>query len=280
MCYLQVFWQYCIMWQPLLLLERVWHIFKNKSKVNSPCFFMLINIFYKWLFIHPEVELAISERSSQWFIDFLFITRDSRKSNKLCGRKTTKQNGFTLWIRFLLLSFCLVSWSWVRLRRNRVHFPTHTHIVFNDACVSLVQWSISKREDSHPEVELGLTGLTSTSWYVLTTRSESFASYQSSVSVLGVRPRILCSWTRHRRNGVRFPKHPHGLIDRLRCSGPTSISKRDVSYPICTRRLLLRSTLQGRGRSYRCLLLCRRHSANARLRLGIQWWLLFQLGIG
>ena len=70
---------------------------------------MLINSVYKWLFIHPEVELAISERSSQWFIDFLFITCDSRKCNKLCGRKTTKQNGFTLWIRFLLLSFCLVS---------------------------------------------------------------------------------------------------------------------------------------------------------------------------
>ena len=50
---------------------------------------------------------------------------------------------------FLLLSFCLVSWSWVRLRRKRVHFPTHTHIVFNDACVGLVQWSISTREDSH-----------------------------------------------------------------------------------------------------------------------------------
>ena len=33
---------------------------------------------------------------SEWFIDFLFITRDSRKSNKLCGRKTTKQNDFTL----------------------------------------------------------------------------------------------------------------------------------------------------------------------------------------
>ena len=40
-------------------------------------------------------------------------------------------------------------------------------------------------------VELGLTGLTSTSWYVRTTRSESLAAYQSSVSVLSVRPRIL-----------------------------------------------------------------------------------------
>ena len=38
------------------------------------------------------VQRSISGRSSQWFIDFLFITRDSRKSNKLCERKTTKQN--------------------------------------------------------------------------------------------------------------------------------------------------------------------------------------------
>ena len=36
------------------------------------------------------------ELRTQWFIDILFITRDSRMSNKLCGRKTTKQNDFTL----------------------------------------------------------------------------------------------------------------------------------------------------------------------------------------
>ena len=34
-------------------------------------------------------------------------------------------------------------------------------------------------------------------------------------------PRILSSWTRHRRNGVRFPKYPHGCASRLRYSGPT-----------------------------------------------------------
>ena len=33
-----------------------------------------------------RVQRSISERSSQWFIDFLFITRDSRKSNKLCEK--------------------------------------------------------------------------------------------------------------------------------------------------------------------------------------------------
>ena len=64
------------------------------------------------------VQRSISERSSQWFIDFLFITRDSRKSNKLCGRKTTKQKELTLWALFCLLSFCLVSCSWVRKSRD------------------------------------------------------------------------------------------------------------------------------------------------------------------
>ena len=64
---------------------------------------------------HPIVELEKSETTSievictrytipclyaststQWFIDILFITRDSRMSNKLCGRKTTKQKELTL----------------------------------------------------------------------------------------------------------------------------------------------------------------------------------------
>ena len=46
------------------------------------------------------VQRSISERSSQWFIDFLFITRDSRKSNKLCGRKTTKRKRLALRVFF------------------------------------------------------------------------------------------------------------------------------------------------------------------------------------
>ena len=43
---------------------------------------------------------------TQWFIDVLFITHDSRTSNKLCGRKTTKQNILALQKYSLLLSFC------------------------------------------------------------------------------------------------------------------------------------------------------------------------------
>ena len=96
---------------------------------------------------------------AQWFIDILFITHDSRMSNKLCGRKTTKQNDFTLWNHSWLLSFCLTS------------------------CV----------------VELGLTGLTSTSRSIRTTCSKSLALLRSSVSVLSVRPRILWSWVRKSR---------------------------------------------------------------------------------
>ena len=37
------------------------------------------------------IPCLYASTSTQWFIDILFITRDSRMSNKLCGRKTTKQ---------------------------------------------------------------------------------------------------------------------------------------------------------------------------------------------
>ena len=47
-----------------------------------------------WVCVVEDVEVASTP--AQWFIDILFITRDSRMSNKLCGRKTTKQNDFTL----------------------------------------------------------------------------------------------------------------------------------------------------------------------------------------
>ena len=54
-----------------------------------------------------------------------------------------------------------------------------------------VQRSISERDCSHPVVELGLTGLTSTSRSSRTTCSKSLALLRSSDSVLSVRPRIL-----------------------------------------------------------------------------------------
>ena len=48
---------------------------------------------------------------------------------------------------------------------------------------------------SHPVVELGLTGLTSTSRSIRTTCSKSFALLRSSDSALSVRPRILLEWS-------------------------------------------------------------------------------------
>ena len=36
-----------------------------------------------------------------------------------------------------------------------------------------------------------------------------------------VRPCILCSWARNRRNGVRFPKRPQNVSRSFRRSGPT-----------------------------------------------------------
>ena len=87
----------------------------------------------------------------------------------------------------LLLTFCVVELAIAEMAcvssnvRRTFHVPSGVR----------VQRSISGRDVSHPGVELGLTGLTSTSWYVRTTRSESLAAYQSSVSVLSVRPRIL-----------------------------------------------------------------------------------------
>ena len=95
-----------------------------------------------------------------------------------------------------------------------------------------VQRSISGRDVSHPRVELGLTGLTSTSQSSRTTCSKSLALLRSSVSVLSVRPRILfvvefdlaemaCVSSNVRRtfhvpSGVRVQR---------------SISGRDVSHP-------------------------------------------------
>ena len=81
-------------------------------------------------------------------------------------------------------------------------------------------------------VELGLTGLTSTSRSIRTTCAKSFALLRSSDSVLSVRPHILCSRVRLRRNGVRFPKRPHDSF-RVPSGVPVqrSISERDVSHP-------------------------------------------------
>ena len=87
-----------------------------------------------------------------------------------------------------ILSFCLSAshpvFSWARNRRNGVRFPKHPQNVSRSFWCSGPTFHFWARLLTTFVVELGLTGLTSTSWYVRTTRSESLAAYQSSVSVL------------------------------------------------------------------------------------------------
>ena len=94
--------------------------------------------------------------------------------------------------------------------RQRSRMASHCEIILG-FCLSA----------SHPVVELGLTGLTSTSRSSRTTCSKSLALLRSSDSVLSVRPRILCSWARNRRNGVRFLKRPQNVSRSFRRSSPT-----------------------------------------------------------
>ena len=106
--------------------------------------------------------------------------------------------------------------------RQRSRMASHCEIILG-FCLSA----------SHPVVELGLTGLTSTSRSSRTTCSKSLALLRSSVSVLSVRPRILfvvefeiaemaCVSSNVRRtfhvpSGVRVQR---------------SISERDCSHPV------------------------------------------------
>ena len=106
---------------------------------------------------------------TQWFIDVLFITHDSRTSNKLCGRKTTKQNILALQKYSLLLSFC-------HPERSPSYPGVVEFAIAEMACVSRnvrrtfhvpsgvpVQRSISGRDGSYPAVELGKAETASTS---------------------------------------------------------------------------------------------------------------------
>ena len=89
--------------------------------------------------------------------------------------------------------------SWAHNRRNGVRFPKHPQNVSR----SFFQFQILRTVKNFPtfhfwtrrltscEVELGLTGLTSTSRSIRTTCSKSLALLRSSDSVLTVRPRIL-----------------------------------------------------------------------------------------
>ena len=75
-------------------------------------------------------------------------------------------------------------------------------------------------------VELRLTGQTSISWYVRTTRSESLAAYQSNDSGLSVRLRILLLATNHHLN----EKHPLSRMFRCRRSKLISFKSQTLSF--------------------------------------------------
>ena len=88
--------------------------------------------------------------STQWFIDILFITRDSRMSNKLCGRKTTKQNDFTLWNHSWLLSFCLTPFVVGFEKAETTSTSRNVRRTFHVPSGVPVQWFVSNRFFSHP----------------------------------------------------------------------------------------------------------------------------------
>ena len=151
-------------------LWRILHDCKQSFAAN-----LRTVIAYERLFSHPVVELAIAEMacvswnirrtlhvpsvvSVQCFSPERSVSYPVKLSSKRHRLKPFEFSPHGLTDRLRLNcepsspmnAFSHILWSWVRLRRNRVHFPNHTHIVFYDACVGLVQWSISNREDSHP----------------------------------------------------------------------------------------------------------------------------------
>ena len=77
-------------------------------------------------------------------------------------------------------------------KRHRLKpFEVSPHDCKQSLAANLRTVIASERFSSHPVVELGLTGLTSTSRSSRTTCSKSLALLRSSDSVLSVRPRIL-----------------------------------------------------------------------------------------
>ena len=92
-----------------------------------------------------------------------------------------------------------ILWSWAHNRRNGVRFPKHPQNVSRSFFQFQILRTVKKLPTFHfwtrllasCGVELGLTGLTSTSRSIRTTCSKSLALLRSSVSVLSVRPRIL-----------------------------------------------------------------------------------------
>ena len=76
-------------------------------------------------------------------------------------------------------------------KQKRRPLPGVVRRTFHVLYVAPVQWSVSNRFSSYPEVELGLTGPTSISTNIRTTCSKSLAVFVSNDSSLSVRPCFL-----------------------------------------------------------------------------------------
>ena len=116
-------------------------------------------------------------------------------------------------------------------KQKRRPLPGVVRRTFHVLYVAPVQWSVSNRFSSYPEVELGLTGPTSISTNIRTTCSKSLAVFVSNDSSLSVRPRILvvefaiAEMACVSRNVRRTFHVPSGVpVQR-------SISERDASHP-------------------------------------------------
>lgn len=100
-------------------------------------------------------------------------------------------------------------------KQKRRPLPGVVRRTFHVLYVAPVQWSVSNRFSSYPEVELGLTGPTSISTNIRTTCSKSLAVFVSNDSSLSVRPRIL-KLNSEKQRLKPFVFCPHGHSDRLR----------------------------------------------------------------
>ena len=166
------------------------------------------------------------------------------------------RSGLLTFFSSLVIQESLINFAGERLRSK-----TDSH------CESVFYFCLSA---SYPGVEFVFAEIASTSQPIRTSFFTMLALVWSSGRFLTAKTHIpKLSSKRHRLKP--FEVSPHDCKQSFASNLRTVIAyERLFSHPIHTLRLLLRSTLQEKGRSYRCLLLCRLHSVNARLRLGIR----------
>ena len=176
-------------------------------------------------------------------------------------------------VRIFLASVFLlhILFSWVRAHSFRVPFRQLSARPYRTlALISVKGRKLTTRPHILFLVEFVFAEIASTSQTIRTSFFTMLALVWSSGRFLTAKTHIpKLSSKRHRLKP--FEVSPHDCKQSFASNLRTVIAyERLFSHPIHTLRLLLRSTLQEKGRSYRCLLLCRLHSVNARLRLGIR----------